>query len=178
MENEKPDDLIPEKKFDWEEYVRKSREEYVNSYYKPKSPVVRIKKLDEELPTPHYQTEGSAGFDLYCTEFTILLSGKPTLVPTGIAIALEPGWEAQIRPRSGLALKNGITVLNSPGTIDSDYRGEIKVILVSTTGSHSFNRGDRIAQMVIKPAPQAKIKVVEDLDETDRGEGGFGSTGK
>ncbi|WP_313101942.1 dUTP diphosphatase, partial [Brevundimonas sp.] len=128
-------------------------------------------------------TTGSAGMDLRAAlpefEPVILAPGERKLIPTGLKIALEPGYEAQVRPRSGLALKHGVTCLNSPGTIDSDYRGEVGVILINH-GQLAFeiNRGERIAQMVIAPYTQAVMAEVEALDETARGAGGFGSTGK
>jgi dUTP pyrophosphatase len=132
------------------------------------------------LPTPKYATEGSAGMDLYAdieNKF-VLHKNTRTLVSTGISIELPQGYEAQIRPRSGLAAKNGITVLNTPGTIDSDYRGEIKVILINLSDQDfTIERGMRIAQMVIAPVTMATIKETEALEETARGEGGFGSTG-
>ena len=136
-----------------------------------------INKSKHDLPK--YQTELSAGMDLYANiDETITL--KPlerTLVKTGLFISLPKGYEAQIRPRSGLAFKNGITVLNSPGTIDADYRGEIGVILVNLSSQDfSINDGDRIAQMVIAKYETATWEEVENLDETNRGEGGFGST--
>ena len=137
----------------------------------------------EGLTLPAYETPGSAGMDLRAAiaegDVLTLAPGARILVPTGLKIALEPGFEAQVRPRSGLALKNGITTLNSPGTVDSDYRGEVGVILINH-GQDTFEirRGDRIAQMVIARHEQAIISVVSDLDETVRGEGGFGSTGK
>jgi len=144
--------------------------------------ILKIKKLDnlKELPLPKYETQGSAGMDLRSAidEDIILKSGETTLVKTGIAIALEQGYEAQIRPRSGLALKNGITVLNTPGTIDSDYRGEVCVILINHSKvDFKIERGMRIAQMIIAKYEQAEIAEVSDLDETVRGSGGFGSTG-
>lgn len=144
--------------------------------------ILKIKKLNNylDLPLPKYETKGSAGMDLVaCIDEDITLkSGEIKLVKTGISIALEQGYEAQIRPRSGLALKNGITVLNSPGTIDSDYRGEICAILINhSSQDFVISRGMRIAQMVISQYQQAKIEVVEELDETKRGAGGFGSTG-
>lgn len=135
------------------------------------------------LDLPAYETTGSAGMDLRAAigadEVLTLLPGARALVPTGLKIALEPGFEAQVRPRSGLALKHGITTLNSPGTIDSDYRGEVGVILINH-GQQAFEikRGERIAQMVIARHEQAVISVVPTLDETERGEGGFGSTGR
>lgn len=135
------------------------------------------------LDLPAYETTGSAGMDLRAAvgegEVLTLQPGARALVPTGLKIALEPGFEAQVRPRSGLALKHGITTLNSPGTIDSDYRGEVGVILINH-GQEAFDirRGERIAQMVIARHEQAAISVVTTLDETERGEGGFGSTGR
>ncbi len=135
-----------------------------------------------DLPLPAYATPGAAGLDLCAAvaadDPLILPPGERALIPTGLAIALPPGYEAQVRPRSGLALKHGITVLNSPGTIDSDYRGEIGVILLNT-GKVAFTiaRGERIAQMVIAGFVQARLLEVSDLPETGRGAGGFGSTG-
>ena len=144
--------------------------------------ILRIKKLEngKDLPLPKYETQGSAGMDLLAAidEPIVLKSGEVKLVKTGIAIALEKGFEAQVRPRSGLALKNGITVLNSPGTIDSDYRGEVCAILINHSKiDFTITRGMRIAQIVIAKHEQAKIEEVENLDETTRGAGGFGSTG-
>jgi dUTP pyrophosphatase len=143
---------------------------------------LKIKKLlnSQELDLPKYTTIGSAGMDLAAAieEPITIKSGEIKLIKTGIAIALEVGFEAQIRPRSGLALKNGITVLNSPGTIDCDYRGEICVILINhSKADFKIERGMRIAQMVIARYEQATIIEVSDLNETNRGEGGFGSTG-
>jgi dUTP pyrophosphatase len=143
---------------------------------------VNIKKLDnlKELPLPSYATSLSAGMDLSAAidEDIILKSGERVLVPTGIALALPDGYEAQIRPRSGLAFKNGVTVLNSPGTIDADYRGEIKALLVNLSKEDfTISRGMRIAQMVIAEYSQVKFNLVDNLDDTARGEGGFGSTG-
>ncbi|MBU6140484.1 MAG: dUTP diphosphatase [Proteobacteria bacterium] len=144
--------------------------------------ILKIKRLEngKDLSLPKYETSGSAGMDLPAaiSEPATLRSGEIKLIPTGFAIALEKGFEAQIRPRSGLALKNGITVLNSPGTIDSDYRGEICVILINHSGTDFvITRGMRIAQMVIAKYEQAEIAEVENLDETFRGSSGFGSTG-
>ncbi|MFE9085097.1 dUTP diphosphatase [Brevundimonas sp. NPDC003935] len=146
---------------------------------------VRVQRLPhaEGLALPAYETTGSAGMDLRAAlpefEPVILAPGERKLIPTGLKIALEPGYEAQVRPRSGLALKHGVTCLNSPGTIDSDYRGEVGVILINH-GQLAFEiqRGERIAQMVIAPYAQAVMAEVEALDETARGAGGFGSTGK
>ena len=144
--------------------------------------ILKIKKLHNgfDLPLPKYETKGSAGMDLAAAidESLIIKSGEIKLVKTGISITLEEGFEAQVRPRSGLALKKGITVLNSPGTIDSDYRGEICVILINHSQvDFEITHGMRIAQIVIAPCVQAKILQVEDLDETARGSKGFGSTG-
>ena len=146
---------------------------------------VRVERLPhaEGLPLPAYETVGSAGMDLRAAlpeaEPMTLEPGTRALVPTGLRIALEPGFEAQVRPRSGLALKHGLTCLNSPGTIDSDYRGEVGVILINH-GQDPFviRRGERIAQMVIARHEQATLVEVPALDETARGAGGFGSTGR
>ena len=145
---------------------------------------VRIQRLDhaEGLPLPAYETQGAAGMDLRAAvpegQPLTLAPGVRALVPTGLKIALEPGYEAQVRPRSGLALKHGVTCLNSPVTIDSDYRGEVGVILANL-GAEAFTvrRGDRIAQMVIAPVTRGAFQEVENLDDTARGTGGFGSTG-
>lgn len=132
-------------------------------------------------PCPTYATAGSAGVDLRAslTDDYYIHPGERMLIPTGLYIQLPEGYEAQIRPRSGLALKNGITVLNTPGTVDMDYRGEIGVILINN-GEDVFHikNGDRIAQMVIAKCEQVEFKEVENLDETERGSGGFGHTGK
>lgn len=143
---------------------------------------LKIKRLpnNADLPLPKYETSGSAGMDLLAAidEPLTIKPGEVKLVKTGIAIALEKGFEAQVRPRSGLALKNGITVLNSPGTVDSDYRGEVCAILINHSQvDFIITRGMRIAQMVIAKHEQAEIHEVMDLDETARGSGGFGSTG-
>jgi dUTP pyrophosphatase len=135
------------------------------------------------LPLPAYQSAHAAGLDLLAavpeSEPVVLPPGKHALLPTGLAIALPEGFEAQVRPRSGLAAKHGVTVLNSPGTIDADYRGEIQVILINH-GAEAFTirRGERIAQMVIAPVVQATLVPVASLSATDRGSGGFGSTGR
>jgi dUTP pyrophosphatase len=129
---------------------------------------------------PAYQTEGASGMDLRADiegEVTILPQGR-MLIPTGISVAIPPGFEGQVRPRSGLAMRSGLTCLNSPGTIDSDYRGEICVILVNLgDGPFSIRRGDRIAQLVFAPVARGVWREVDDLDRTPRGEGGFGHTG-
>lgn len=133
-----------------------------------------------DLPLPAYETAQSAGMDLAAAIDTpiTLAPGARAMVPTGLAIALPAGYEAQVRPRSGLAAKNGVTVLNTPGTVDADYRGEVKVILINL-GDDTFqiDRGMRIAQMVIAPVTQASFAEVDTLPETARGSGGFGSTG-
>ena len=134
------------------------------------------------LPIPKYESEGAAGLDLLAAigedKSIIILPGRAEMVPTGIAIALPKGFEAQIRPRSGLAAKNGITILNSPGTIDSDYRGEISAMLINHSKvNFEIERGMRIAQMIIAPVVQFNLIETETLDETKRGAGGFGSTG-
>jgi dUTP pyrophosphatase len=132
-----------------------------------------------DLPLPSYATAGSAGLDLRAAEAFTLKPGARALVPTGLSIALPENFEAQVRPRSGLAVKHGVTVLNSPGTIDSDYRGEIKVPLINH-GTEDFviARGDRIAQMVIARVEHVTLVEVTNLDETSRGSGGFGSSGR
>ena len=141
---------------------------------------VQVKRLPhgEGLELPGYATDGAAGMDVVSAEALTLAPGARHAVATGLALAIPVGFEVQVRPRSGLALKHGITVPNTPGTIDSDYRGELKVILINH-GSEPFEvrRGDRIAQLVLAPVTRAAWQVVEELDETARGEGGFGSTG-
>lgn len=130
---------------------------------------------------PEYKTAGAAGADLYAflDSPVTILPGKSAMIPTGLFFEIPEGYEIQVRPRSGLAAKNGVTVLNTPGTIDSDYRGEIKVILINL-GDKEFvvNNGERIAQMVIAPVIQAAFEITENLSQTERGAGGFGSTGK
>jgi dUTP pyrophosphatase len=141
---------------------------------------VQVKRLNNGagLPLPAYETTGAAGMDICAAESLNLRIGKRAAVATGFAFAIPQGYEVQIRPRSGLALKNGITCLNTPGTIDSDYRGEIKVILANL-GDEDFliKVGDRIAQIVIAPVTHAALIEVDALDKTARGAGGFGSTG-
>jgi dUTP pyrophosphatase len=133
----------------------------------------------EGLPLPSYASASAAGLDVVAAETLILEPGERHAVATGFAVAIPDGYEVQVRPRSGLALKHGITCLNTPGTIDSDYRGEVKVILVNL-GSEPFEvaRGERIAQLVPAPVLRASFSEVESLDETQRGAGGFGSTGR
>lgn len=142
----------------------------------------RVKIINKsDRPLPSYATVGSAGLDIraYIDAPIILQPMERTAVPTGLFIALPEGYEAQLRPRSGLALKSGVTLLNTPGTIDADYRGEIKVIVANLSQEpFTINSGDRICQMVIARYEQIEWAPVEDLDETDRGAGGFGHTGK
>jgi len=141
--------------------------------------ILKIKKLNKEAIIPAYQTELAAGFDLHSVEECVLKKGERKLIKTGLAFEIEDGYEVQIRPRSGLAFKHGITVLNSPGTIDADYRGEIMVLLINL-GDEDFEikKGERIAQAVVAPVIQASFLEVNELSETKRGAGGFGSTGK
>ncbi|MEP7349427.1 MAG: dUTP diphosphatase [Sphingorhabdus sp.] len=148
----------------------------------PKLPPVevRVKRLPNGagLPLPDYASKGAAGMDICAAESVNLRVGKRLAVATGFAFAIPYGYEVQVRPRSGLALKNGVTCLNTPGTIDSDYRGEVKVILANL-GDDDFliTKGDRIAQIVVAPVQHATMIEVEEIDETLRGAGGFGSTG-
>lgn len=143
---------------------------------------VRVRRLphNQDLPLPAYATEGAAGMDLLAAvaEPVVVAPGQRVLIPTGLAIALPAGYELQVRPRSGLALRHGIVLPNSPGTIDEDYRGEIQVIVLNT-GSEPFRveRGTRIAQAVLAPVVRAAWEAVADLDMTTRNAGGFGSTG-
>lgn len=132
-----------------------------------------------DLPLPAYATAGAAGLDLRAAAAHTLKPGGRALIATGMAIALPPGFEAQVRPRSGLAVKHGVTVLNAPGTIDADYRGEIKVPLINL-GTEDFTvaRGDRIAQMVVAPVTTASLVEVDRLEQTERGPQGFGSSGR
>ena len=141
---------------------------------------IQIKKLSSFVSTPKYETPGSSGMDIaaHIEEKVIINPGEKSLVPTGFSLAIPRGYEVQIRPRSGLAAKKSITVLNTPGTIDADYRGEIKVILINL-GKEKFiiENGERIAQMVVCPVVQAKFEEVKELSDTVRGSSGFGSTG-
>ena len=153
---------------------------------------IRFKKLHPDATIPKYATPGASGFDLVALEDTVIEAGKTVLVKTGLAVDVGSGYELQVRPRSGLSLKTFLRVANAPGTVDSDYRGEICVIITNTWNeAHRtqgwyvpnedlafIKKGDRIAQGVICAVEQAEIEVVEDLDDTDRGAGGFGSTGK
>jgi len=145
---------------------------------------IEIKQLENfgDLQMPAYETDLAAGVDLRAAidanNPLILQPGGRALIATGFAMALPPGYEAQIRPRSGLAYKHGISVVNSPGTVDADYRGEVKILLINHgTEAFTINRGERIAQMVVAPVTQAAFEIVETLSETVRGAGGYGSTG-
>lgn len=141
---------------------------------------VEVKRLPHGagLPLPAYATSGAAGMDVVSAEDVTIAPGARHAVATGLAVAIPQGYEIQVRPRSGLALKHGITVPNTPGTIDSDYRGELKVILINLgTEPFAIARGDRVAQLVLAPVVQAAWAEVAELDATERGEGGFGSTG-
>ena len=142
---------------------------------------IALKRLPhgDGLPLPAYATAGAAGMDVVAAEAVTLSPGERAGVATGFAIAIPAGFEVQVRPRSGLALKHGVTCLNTPGTIDSDYRGEVKVILANL-GDEAFEvaRGDRIAQLVPAPVQRAMLAEVDSLDDTERGHGGFGSTGR
>jgi dUTP pyrophosphatase len=150
----------------------------------PSDPVLQLKQLhperDADIPLPRYMTPHAAGMDICAAidDTLTLAPGGIALVPTGLAMALPHGYEAQVRPRSGLAVKHGISIVNSPGTIDCDYRGEVKVGLINLGQSpYTLRRGERIAQIVIQRVAQARIRLVAELDETQRNDGGFGSTG-
>ncbi len=147
---------------------------------------IKIKKLenfDAALPLPTYETKDAAGADLRASldskDQLVIKPGQRVLIPTGLAFEIEPGYEVQVRPRSGLSLKSNLLVVNSPGTIDADYRGEVKIIMGNFgTEDTIINHGDRVAQMVLAPIHQAQFSVVDSLSDTERGTGGFGSTGK
>lgn len=141
---------------------------------------VKIKRLDKDLPLPHYAHAGDAGLDLYASESVTLEPGQRLLIGTGIAIALPEGFAGFVQPRSGLAAKKGLTIVNSPGLIDSGYRGEIKVIALNTDAQAAIQieRGNRLAQLVIQEVPIVTLEEADELDDTDRAEGGFGSSGK
>ena len=144
--------------------------------------IVRLKpETDSDIPLPRYMTPHSAGMDICAaiTDDTVLNPGQITLLATGFAIELPPGYEAQIRPRSGLAVTHGIGLINSPGTIDADYRGEVMIAVINLGQKpYTFQRGERIAQMVIHKVYQLRVEEVDSLNETERGTGGFGHTGK
>jgi dUTP pyrophosphatase len=150
-----------------------------------KNPVIKLLRLrpdeDADIPSPRYMTAESAGMDICAAvrEDTVLEKGGIALLPTGFAMALPEGYEAQVRPRSGLAITHGIGLINSPGTIDADYRGEVKIAVINLGPSaYTIRRGDRIAQMVIQKVHQARIEEVDTLGETERSTGGFGHTGR
>jgi dUTP pyrophosphatase len=140
---------------------------------------MEIKRLDMQLPLPRYAHPGDAGLDLYSAADVALAPGRRELIPTGIAIAIPDGFAGFIQPRSGLAIKQGLSLVNTPGLIDSHYRGEIKVIAINLDPSETIHvaRGDKIAQLVIQPVARVDLQEVRELEETARGEGGFGSTG-
>lgn len=141
---------------------------------------IKIKSLDKNLPLPRYAHNGDAGCDLYSRVDIEVKPGDRALIPTGIAISVPDGYAGFVQPRSGLALKHGISIVNSPGTIDSKFRGEVGVILINLDPREVFrvNRGDKVAQLVVQKVENATFRLVEELDETERGVGGFGSTGK
>ncbi len=142
---------------------------------------ILVKKFDKNIKLPAYKTSGSSGMDLvaYIKNKIIINPGKTAMIPTGIAVAIPRHYEIQIRPRSGLAAKKGISILNTPGTVDSDYRGEIKIILINLSKkSFVVKSGDRVAQMILCPVAKGKLQVVKNLPKTLRGKRGFGSTGK
>jgi dUTP pyrophosphatase len=146
-------------------------------------PVIRVRVLPhaEGLELPSYASAGAAGADLRAAVDSelVVAPGERTAVPTGLVMEIPRGWEGQVRPRSGLAIRCGLTVANAPGTIDSDYRGEVKVLLVNLGGGAvTIHRGDRVAQLVLAPVVRAEFVAVEELEATDRGAGGFGSTGR
>lgn len=144
---------------------------------------IKVKKLTESATIPKYQTAGAAGFDLHADESLVINSGQTMLVKTGLAFEIPQGYELQVRPRSGLSLKTSLRVSNSPGTVDSDYRGEVCVIMTNTStscsgGAVAIEKGDRVAQGVICPIIRAEFESTDTLGDTDRGQGAFGSTGK
>lgn len=139
-----------------------------------------ISSEEQDMNPPHYETPGAAGMDVEAAvkEKTCIRPGEIVLLPTGFAVALPDGYELQVRPRSGLAVKHGVTIINSPGTIDADYRGEVKIALINMGKSEFIvNRGDRIAQLVLAPVTRASLDIVSELNATERGPGGFGHTG-
>ncbi len=145
------------------------------------NPQIRVKKVHSGAKLPAYMTELAAGMDICACldDMLVLASGERALIPTGLAFAIPAGYEIQVRPRSGLAIKHGIALVNSPGTIDADYRGEVGIILINHgTDDFTVNPGDRIAQLVVAPTYQAELIEVDELDDTVRGSGGFGHTGK
>jgi dUTP pyrophosphatase len=140
---------------------------------------LRIKRLDSGLPLPGYAHEGDAGLDLYAAQDCAMAPGERALVPTGVAVAIPEGWAGFVQPRSGRALRDGLSFVNTPGLIDSHYRGEIKIIAINLdpVQSLTISRGDKVAQLVLQRVERATLEEVDDLGQTVRGEGGFGSTG-
>lgn len=140
---------------------------------------VKIKRLDPELPLPRYANPGDAGLDLYSAVDVTIECGRRAMIPTGVAIALPQGYAGFVQPRSGLAAKKGLSIVNTPGLVDSGYRGELKVIAINTDADEPIvvARGERIAQLVVQRVPAVELVEVDELDQTERGEGGFGSTG-
>lgn len=140
---------------------------------------VKIKRLDLELPLPRYANPGDAGLDLYSAVDVTIECGRRAIIPTGVAIALPQGYAGFVQPRSGLAAKKGLSIVNTPGLVDSGYRGELKVIAINTDADEPIvvARGERIAQLVVQRVPSVELVEVDELDQTERGEGGFGSTG-
>lgn len=150
----------------------------------PEAPMIALKRLhpqrDRDIPLPRYMTPHAAGMDICAAidDTLVLEPGRIALIPTGWAMALPPGFEAQVRPRSGLAVKHGIGIVNAPGTIDCDYRGEVKIALINMGPEpYTLKRGERVAQLIVQQVFQARLEVVEELERTERNEGGFGSTG-
>lgn len=140
---------------------------------------IRIKKIRDNAVTPHYEHDGDAGMDLYAVEDVSLRPGQRELIPTGLQVEVPKGYEMQVRPKSGLALKHGITILNTPGTVDSCYRGEVGIIMFNTSDrDYEVKAGEKVAQAVIAKVEKAVVEEVGELTETQRGPGGFGSTGK
>jgi len=149
-----------------------------NCFINTKMVKIKLKLLERGIEAPQYKTEYSSGMDISSSKDIVIKKGEFVAVPTGIAVEIPPGFELQVRPRSGLAFKHGIGILNAPGTIDADYRGEIKVILFNFSSEDYYvKKGDRIAQLVISKVYKAEIEEAEDLSDTGRGEGGFGHTG-
>ncbi|MFP4475560.1 MAG: dUTP diphosphatase [Desulfatibacillaceae bacterium] len=151
----------------------------------PDNPTIRVKRLfpgrDADIPLPRYMTPHSAGMDVCAAveQDIVLEPGDIVLIPTGLAMAIPPGFEVQVRPRSGLAVKHGISLANSPGTIDADYRGEVSIALVNLGGKpYTVHRGDRVAQLIVGRAYTARVVETDDIDDTPRGHGGFGHTGR
>lgn len=158
--------------------TRKKRVETRNEM--PRNITLKVKKLDDGLPTPRYANPGDAGLDLYAAIDVTLAPGERSMIPTGLAVAIPEGYAGFVQPRSGLAAKQGFSIVNTPGLVDSGYRGELKVIGINTDAHAAIDikRGDRIAQLVVQEVPQVTLLEVDELDDTERSTGGFGSTGK